>query len=127
MFENFCHSPSITISFTFFCREFFLGVLPTLHGNFRNVLEYDVNFQYRKCISIYSHHPCGRYTCISARLAQSVEHETLNLGVVGSSPTLGEFILSAYRESPEGSMSLALVLLNYAKITPRQHGFYHAA
>ena len=25
-----------------------------------------------------------------ARLAQSVEHETLNLGVVGSSPTLGE-------------------------------------
>ena len=28
--------------------------------------------------------------CISARLAQSVEHETLNLRVVGSSPTLGE-------------------------------------
>ena len=27
---------------------------------------------------------------IVARLAQSVEHETLNLGVVGSSPTLGE-------------------------------------
>ena len=27
----------------------------------------------------------------AARLAQSVEHETLNLGVVGSSPTLGEF------------------------------------
>ena len=27
---------------------------------------------------------------ISARLAQSVEHETLNLRVVGSSPTLGE-------------------------------------
>ena len=26
-----------------------------------------------------------------ARLAQSVEHETLNLGVVGSSPTLGAF------------------------------------
>ena len=25
-----------------------------------------------------------------ARLAQSVEHETLNLRVVGSSPTLGE-------------------------------------
>ena len=25
-----------------------------------------------------------------ARLAQSVEHETLNLGVVGSSPTLGD-------------------------------------
>jgi hypothetical protein len=27
---------------------------------------------------------------LSARLAQSVEHETLNLRVVGSSPTLGE-------------------------------------
>ena len=27
----------------------------------------------------------------SARLAQSVEHETLNLRVVGSSPTLGVF------------------------------------
>ena len=26
----------------------------------------------------------------SARLAQSVEHQTLNLRVVGSSPTLGE-------------------------------------
>ena len=28
-----------------------------------------------------------------ARLAQSVEHETLNLGVVGSSPTLGVHVL----------------------------------
>ena len=28
----------------------------------------------------------------AARLAQSVEHETLNLGVVGSSPTLGDSI-----------------------------------
>ena len=28
-----------------------------------------------------------------ARLAQSVEHETLTLRVVGSSPTLGEIIL----------------------------------
>ena len=28
---------------------------------------------------------------MQARLAQSVEHETLNLRVVGSSPTLGEF------------------------------------
>ena len=32
-------------------------------------------------------------TKISARLAQSVEHETLNLRVVGSSPTLGEIFL----------------------------------
>ena len=30
---------------------------------------------------------------ISARLAQSVEHETLNLRVVGSSPTLGEHFI----------------------------------
>ena len=29
-------------------------------------------------------------THVSARLAQSVEHETLNLRVVGSSPTLGD-------------------------------------
>ena len=29
---------------------------------------------------------------ITARLAQSVEHETLNLRVVGSSPTLGDQI-----------------------------------
>ena len=33
----------------------------------------------------------------SARLAQSVEHETLNLRVVGSSPTLGD-ILASFRE-----------------------------
>ena len=29
----------------------------------------------------------------TARLAQSVEHETLNLRVVGSSPTLGDLVL----------------------------------
>ena len=33
-----------------------------------------------------------------ARLAQSVEHETLNLGVVGSSPTLGDVIFLAIME-----------------------------
>merc|ERR1711954_306702 len=32
----------------------------------------------------------------SARLAQSVEHETLNLRVVASSPTLGENFLSGF-------------------------------
>ena len=31
----------------------------------------------------------------SARLAQSVEHETLNLRVVGSSPTLGADLLGS--------------------------------
>ena len=29
---------------------------------------------------------------VKARLAQSVEHETLNLRVVGSSPTLGVYV-----------------------------------
>ena len=32
----------------------------------------------------------SNYDQNTARLAQSVEHETLNLGVVGSSPTLGD-------------------------------------
>ena len=31
-----------------------------------------------------------------ARLAQSVEHETLNLRVVGSSPTLGEIFFQIF-------------------------------
>ena len=31
-----------------------------------------------------------------ARLAQSVEHETLNLRVVGSSPTLGDVVLNYF-------------------------------
>ena len=34
---------------------------------------------------------CFIWVCVIARLAQSVEHETLNLGVVGSTPTLGVF------------------------------------
>ena len=33
----------------------------------------------------------------SARLAQSVEHETLNLRVVGSSPTLGDIFPFVYK------------------------------
>ena len=38
--------------------------------------------------------PCNLITRVyqPARLAQSVEHETLNLRVVGSSPTSGDFI-----------------------------------
>ena len=32
----------------------------------------------------------------TAWLAQSVEHETLNLRVVGSSPTLGEFFVGYF-------------------------------
>ncbi len=34
--------------------------------------------------------------CMAARLAQSVEHRTLNPGVVGSSPTLGAHIFSFF-------------------------------
>jgi hypothetical protein len=34
----------------------------------------------------------------TARLAQSVEHETLNLRVVGSSPTLGGSFFFQYRD-----------------------------
>ena len=33
------------------------------------------------------------HAILVARLAQSVEHETLNLRVVGSSPTLGAILL----------------------------------
>jgi hypothetical protein len=40
-------------------------------------------------INIY----CVKICQTSARLGQSVEHETLNLGVVGSSPTLGDYFL----------------------------------
>ena len=63
-----------------------------------------MNFQYRRCRSIYRHRACGTSSCISARLAQSVEHETLNLGVVGSSPTLGESFLSANVAQSSGNL-----------------------
>ena len=46
----------------------------------------------------------NRYT---ARLAQSVEHETLNLRVVGSSPTLGVHFIMKH---------IILALLNWAGI-----------
>ena len=36
----------------------------------------------------------------TARLAQSVEHGTLNPRVVGSSPTLGEFFLQWPKDNP---------------------------
>ena len=42
-------------------------------------------------------------TIIGARLAQSVEHETLNLRVVGSSPTLGGEMFFSF--SPEKSLN----------------------
>ena len=36
-----------------------------------------------------------------ARLAQSVEHETLNLRVVGSSPTLGDHYFALWGYEPK--------------------------
>ena len=43
-----------------------------------------------------------------ARLAQSVEHQTLNLRVVGSSPTLGEFLYGIRQHSAKGKI-LAMI------------------
>ena len=57
-----------------------------------------IYFHYKLSCIMRSHnfsvaflYPTGfeKLLSIQARLAQSVEHETLNLGVVGSSPTLG--------------------------------------
>ena len=49
------------------------------------------------CISGWKHSAWGASHQQVARLAQSVEHETLNLRVVGSSPTLGDqlFVLNS--------------------------------
>ena len=42
-----------------------------------------------------------------ARLAQSVEHETLNLRVVGSSPTLGEiFLFNSFNKEYHNHMKM---------------------
>ena len=38
---------------------------------------------------------------MTARLAQSVEHETLNLRVVGSSPTLGDHYFALWGYEPK--------------------------
>ena len=49
---------------------------------------------------------------IDARLAQSVEHETLNLRVVGSSPTLGaHFFKLGQPATTWSNMSSVLLLL----------------
>merc|ERR1711994_22406 len=51
---------------------------------------------------------CWR-TILQARLAQSVEHETLNLRVVGSSPTLGANFLF-WLETPRGLRTTYVLL-----------------
>ena len=52
-----------------------------------------------------------------ARLAQSVEHETLNLRVVGSSPTLGDHLLqesNAQENSRKGPLkSIRLIKIQF--------------
>ena len=47
-----------------------------------------------------------------ARLAQSVEHETLNLRVVGSSPTLGASF--AYCHPAADALLLLILILFYS-------------
>ena len=51
-----------------------------------------------------------------ARLAQSVEHETLNLRVVGSSPTLG----ANFYAQPKGKFSLGQFIPPC--VSPRRRG-----
>ena len=53
-----------------------------------------------------------RRVCAAARLAQSVEHETLNLRVVGSSPTLG-VVFAAYLDSWLTWVGLLLPAVNF--------------
>ena len=56
--------------------------------------------------------PVCRRVCAAARLAQSVEHETLNLRVVGSSPTLG-VVFAAYLDSWLTWVGLLLPAVNF--------------
>merc|ERR1712030_264270 len=58
----------------------------------------------RRChicdIKIWTGHTVvGPVTTSPARLAQSVEHETLNLRVVGSSPTLGVIFSTIFKRN----------------------------
>ena len=70
--------------------------------------EYSNNFvtvsnnSYR--LHVYCYVCCaGLYMFVPARLAQSVEHETLNLRVVGSSPTSGASFFFVFFP-PEGQL-----------------------
>lgn len=51
-----------------------------------------------------------------AWLAQSVEHETLNLGVVGSSPTLGETFLIIHPSRPYPEQSVHVLFSHFQSI-----------
>ena len=52
---------------------------------------------------------------MTARLAQSVEHETLNLRVVGSSPTLGDHFFFSFLDNL--NIPIRNVALVFFKIT----------
>ena len=54
------------------------------------------------CFSFYEELNC-QHQYLSARLAQSVEHGTLNPRVVGSSPTLGDGLLFSYNHLWRGT------------------------
>ena len=61
-----------------------------LHDQFANFLSF-----FRQIWRVWCSKEDGFYTStMDAWLAQSVEHETLNLRVVGSSPTLGAWLLT---------------------------------
>ncbi len=68
-----------------------------------------------------------------ARLAQSVEHETLNLRVVGSSPTLGFLSLPNGLSVSSTSLDLSLLMQdmcgmhNVGILPPHSRGLYIAA
>ena len=67
----------------------------------------------------------------SARLAQSVEHQTLNLRVVGSSPTLGEAFSSQKCQRPEATMKRTLFHKRYNRYDivntgSKQHPCYYS-
>ena len=59
-----------------------LAIIASITRNNLKLLEKDAN-EFRLDVELHN----------IARLAQSVEHETLNLRVVGSSPTLGDLFL----------------------------------
>ena len=58
---------------------------------------------------------------VSSRLAQSVEHQTLNLRVVGSSPTLGDFLglLTHKRTGRQTTVTCLVAIGNAVDINSR--------
>ena len=64
------------------------------------------------CQVVGAHFLLKDINSLQARLAQSVEHETLNLRVVGSSPTLG-VVFAAYLDSWLTWVGLLLPAVNF--------------